>query len=206
LIFVLGFLGIDASGLIAALGISGFALAFAFRNLIKDILGSFLIVFESPLRIGDYVLIDKHHGIIRKIGFLRTSIRTPDGHEVVIPNSKLVDNIFTNYRSGHNRIFKFSIVVSDPKSFPEGFDDNVTAILKDNKKVPLVAGIEWHVESYSPEELTIVCFVKAGGVEHDRIDEHANVLSQYLFKAAKKMYTKGGVTVKQDLEAIRDFD
>lgn len=204
LIFVLGFLGIDASGLIAALGISGFALAFAFRNLIKDILGSFLIVFESPLRVGDYVLVDKYHGSIRKIGFLRTSIRTSDGHEVVIPNSKIVDNAFTNYRSGTSRILKFSIVVTSPKMFPEGFDEIVMEQVEENKRDSLITDIQWHVESYSEKEVTVVCFVKVTDIDSNTIDKISNEISQYLLDAATKMFKKG-VTIKQDLEAIRDL-
>lgn len=72
-IMVLANLGVDVSSLIAGLGIGGVAVAFALQNILSDLFSSFVIHFDKPFVIGDFIIVGEHMGTVEKVG-----IKTPD--------------------------------------------------------------------------------------------------------------------------------
>ncbi len=92
----LGTLGINVSALVAGLGLSGFALGFALKDTISNLLAGVFFLVYHPFEIGDYIILLGQEGEISPIGLLFT---TPGGTEKVIfvPNSlvfaKTVSNV-----------------------------------------------------------------------------------------------------------------
>tara|TARA_R110002049_G_scaffold298365_2_gene488046 strand:- start:3321 stop:3827 length:507 start_codon:yes stop_codon:yes gene_type:complete len=56
-----------------------------------------MLSFIPSLRIGDYVETNGYLGFVSEINLRSIVLRKPDNNYVVIPNSKIVDNPFTNY-------------------------------------------------------------------------------------------------------------
>jgi small-conductance mechanosensitive channel len=54
-ITALGTLGIDISALVAGLGLTGFALGFAFRDALSNLLAGVLILLYRPFEVGDRI-------------------------------------------------------------------------------------------------------------------------------------------------------
>jgi small conductance mechanosensitive channel len=87
----LGTAGIDVSALVAGLGLTGFALGFAFRDVLSNVLAGVLILMYRPFRKGDLIAVSGLEGRVSGID-LRYTILEGDGKSILIPNS----NLFTN--------------------------------------------------------------------------------------------------------------
>ncbi len=81
----------NLTALATGLGIGGIALAMASKESLENLLGSFTIFFDRPFTVGDIVTIGTVTGIVEKVGFRSTRIRTFDKSLVTVPNKKMVD-------------------------------------------------------------------------------------------------------------------
>ncbi|CAL1521407.1 mechanosensitive ion channel domain-containing protein [Chitinophaga sp. MM2321] len=82
--------------IIAGLGIGAAALALAAKESIENLIGSFIIFFDKPFRVGDSVKVDTFQGTVEKIGLRSTRLRTLEKTFVTVPNKKMVDSILDN--------------------------------------------------------------------------------------------------------------
>lgn len=88
LITAFGTLGIDVSALVAGLGLTGFALGFALKDTISNMLSGVLILLYKPFMVGDRITIAGFEGVIITIDLRYTELET-NGNKTLIPNSKL---------------------------------------------------------------------------------------------------------------------
>ena len=84
----LGTLGIDVSALVAGLGLMGFALGFALKDIISNLLSGVLILLYRPFEKGNRIKISSYEGIVVSIDLRYTELDC-EGKKVLIPNSKL---------------------------------------------------------------------------------------------------------------------
>lgn len=88
--------GLDLGPMLASLGIGGVAVAFAAKDSIANFLGSLTIIFDKPFTVGERISIDNYDGVVEEVGFRSTRIRTLSGHQVSIPNEKVVNTTVEN--------------------------------------------------------------------------------------------------------------
>ncbi len=89
--------GLDAvNKIIGALGIGAAALALAAKESIENLIASFIILFDKPFRVGDYVQVSTASGNVERIGLRSTRIRTDQKTYLTVPNKQMVDNILDN--------------------------------------------------------------------------------------------------------------
>ena len=93
-ITALGILGIDVSALVAGLGLTGFALGFALKDTISNLLSGILILLYKPFKIGNHISISGYEGVVVSIDLRYTELDS-DGSKILIPNSKLFTNPVT---------------------------------------------------------------------------------------------------------------
>ncbi|MBN1864926.1 MAG: mechanosensitive ion channel [Victivallales bacterium] len=93
-ISALGTLGVNVSALIAGLGLSGFALGFALRDALSNLLSGILIILYQPFKIGDQIVVAGSEGKVSEIN-LRYTILKSDDNRFLIPNANLFNNIVT---------------------------------------------------------------------------------------------------------------
>jgi len=74
----------QAGDLIKILGISGFAIGFAFHNILQNFLAGLLLLWAEPFRVGDEIKLDNYEGTVEEIQARATIIETYDGRRVVI--------------------------------------------------------------------------------------------------------------------------
>ena len=91
---VLGTLGVNVSALVAGLGLTGFALGFALKDTISNLLSGVLILLYRPFEIGDQIKISGFQGVVVSIDLRYTELNS-DGNKVLIPNSKLFTDPIT---------------------------------------------------------------------------------------------------------------
>ena len=84
----LGTLGINVSALVAGLGLTGFALGFALKDTISNLLSGVLILLYRPFGKGNRIRISGYEGVVVSIDLRYTKLDS-EGNKVLIPNSKL---------------------------------------------------------------------------------------------------------------------
>lgn len=97
------------TGLLAGAGFAGIIIGMAAGDTIGDIIAGFLIFYNHPFDIGDWVEIDGIQGIVEDVALGATTILTFDNEKVTIPN-RLVEGQKTKNFS-HARKLRFRILV-----------------------------------------------------------------------------------------------
>lgn len=90
----LGTLGINVSALVAGLGLTGFALGFALKDSISNLLSGVLILLYQPFRLGDRINIAGFEGKVVAVDLRYTELDAA-GSRILIPNSKLFTDPIT---------------------------------------------------------------------------------------------------------------
>jgi small-conductance mechanosensitive channel len=89
--------GVDLSKVTLLVSALGVGIGFGLQNVVNNFVSGLILVFEHPVQVGDFVEVGTTFGEVRKIGFRASVLRTPDGADVVIPNSELVGARFVNW-------------------------------------------------------------------------------------------------------------
>jgi len=91
---------VDAQGVIAAAAAVGVAVGFAAQDLLKNLFGGLILVFDQPFQAGDKISIGGTYGEVVSIGLRSTRIVTPDDNLVTVPNAQVVDQQVANANAG----------------------------------------------------------------------------------------------------------
>ena len=87
----LGTVGINVSALVAGLGLTGFALGFALKDILSNVLAGVLILFYRPFSRHDRVAVAGYEGRVEEID-LRYTTLVEGENRFLIPNSTLFTN------------------------------------------------------------------------------------------------------------------
>ena len=111
-LMVMSSLGYNVSALVAGLGIGGIAIAFALQNILGDIFSSVSIYLDKPFQVGDFIIIGKDLGVVKKIGIKSTRIQALQGEELVVSNRELTSIRVQNFKKMEKRrvSFEFGVV------------------------------------------------------------------------------------------------
>ncbi len=111
-LFMLDNLGFRISTVIAGLGIGGIAIALAAQAILGDLFGYFVILFDRPFEIGDFVVVGDHMGVIERFGIKTTRIASLGGEQIVMSNKDLTDSRVRNYKRMAKRRVAFRLGVT----------------------------------------------------------------------------------------------
>jgi MscS family membrane protein len=100
---------VDVTALATGLGIGGIAIAMASKESLENLLGSFTIFFDKPFTVGDVVTAGNVTGVVEKVGFRSTRIRTFDKSIVTVPNKNMISTELDNLGERPVRRAKFNI-------------------------------------------------------------------------------------------------
>ena len=76
------------------------AVGLAAQDLLKNVFGGLMLLFDRPFQVGDKIEIGKHYGEVLQIGLRATRIVTPDDSVVSVPNMELMNSAVSNANSG----------------------------------------------------------------------------------------------------------
>ena len=116
-VLLMGFLialaatGVDFSKVTLLISALGVGIGFGLQNLVNNFVSGLILVFEHPVQVGDSVEVGTVFGDVRKIGFRASVLRTPDGADVIVPNSELIGSRVINW-SLFDRLRRISISVN----------------------------------------------------------------------------------------------
>ena len=90
----LGTLGVNVSAMVASLGLGGFALGFALRDAVSNVVAGVLILVYQPFGVGDKVTASGMTGVVDRIDLRYTRLVDND-HVYLIPNQLLFKSAIT---------------------------------------------------------------------------------------------------------------
>jgi small-conductance mechanosensitive channel len=96
LVVILDNLGINVTALVAGLGIGGIAIGLAAQGIFSDLFAALSIVFDRPFRRGDLVRYGETTGTVERIGLKTTRLRGITGEQVIMANTKLLEQELHN--------------------------------------------------------------------------------------------------------------
>jgi len=110
LVIILGnVFNVNITALVAGLGVGGVAIALASKESLENLLGSFTIFFDKPFAVGDIITLGGVTGVVEKVGFRSTRIRTYDKSIVTVPNKNIINTELDNLGVRPVRRVKFNI-------------------------------------------------------------------------------------------------
>ncbi len=102
-ICLVGYLGVDTSGLAALVASLGVGVGLAVNGALSNLAGGVLLIITRPFKIDDFIEFEGKSGTVEDIHITMTRIRTPDNKVVYIPNGKLSSDTIINYSEKSTR-------------------------------------------------------------------------------------------------------
>lgn len=100
-ILALSTAGVAVGPVLAAAGIVGLALGLGAQNVVKDVLGGFMIVLEYQYDVGDVITVMEVTGSVEAVNLRTTVLRGEDGARHVVPNGEI--RLSTNLTRTYSR-------------------------------------------------------------------------------------------------------
>jgi small conductance mechanosensitive channel len=141
---VMQILGIRMTIFAAVIGAIGVAFGLALSGTLQNFTGGILILFFKPFRVGETIIAQGQEGVVSSIQLFHTTVISLDNKTVIIPNSKLSNEVITNIsRQGMRRLdieMKFNFGV-DPEQVKKVILDSIAKSNKVSDKPPMKMGI-----------------------------------------------------------------
>lgn len=96
-ITTLDFLNVPITAFAFLSGAIAIGFGFGAQNIINNFISGWILMWERPIRIGDFLEVDDARGRVEAINTRSTRIRRVDGVHMLIPNSKLLENTVVNW-------------------------------------------------------------------------------------------------------------
>lgn len=117
IICLVGYLGIDTSGLTALVASLGVCAGLAVNGALSNLAGGVLIIVTRPFKIDDYIDAQGVSGTVEDIHITCTKLRTPDNKIIYIPNGSLANGNIVNYSEKDTRRVDFSFSIAYANDF-----------------------------------------------------------------------------------------
>jgi small conductance mechanosensitive channel len=179
-------LGIQMTMFAALLGAFGVAAGLALSGTLQNFTSGILILLLKPFRVGDNILAQAQEGTVTSIQIFYTVVLTFDNKTVIIPNSKLSNEVIINLsREGRRRMdtelkFKYNVPFEEVKAVINKTIENSEDFLKDP---PTRIGIETlEADGY---KVRINIWVKAHGFNDTRMSFQEKLIQQFRDSSVK---------------------
>lgn len=116
-ICLVGYVGIDTSGIAALLVSVGAGVGLALNGALSNLSGGILIIVTRPFKVDDFIEAQGYTGTVEDIHITNTKVRTPDNKVIYIPNGPLSSGNIVNYSVKETRRVDIKIAIPYTENF-----------------------------------------------------------------------------------------
>ncbi|MCW3462797.1 mechanosensitive ion channel family protein [Chitinophaga nivalis] len=185
LLFLLDNWGVNVTTFVAGLGIGGIAIALAAQTILGDLFSYFVIFFDRPFEIGDFIVVQDKSGTVEYIGIKTTRLRSISGEQLVFSNTDLTNSRVHNYKRMEKRriVFKFGVTFNTPKDKLALIPELVKKIITD---LPDVAFDRSHLLNFGDSSLVYENVYNVLGGDYNLYMDRQQAINLQLFAAFAK--------------------
>lgn len=185
LVFLLDNLGVKISAVVAGLGIGGIAVALAAQAVLGDLFSYFVIFFDKPFEIGDFIIIGDKMGVVEHIGIKTTRIRALGGEQLVFSNTDLTNSRLHNYKKMEKRrvAFKLGVIYQTPSEKLKIIPRIVKDIIVEQEDATFDRG---HFASYGDFSLDFEFVYYVTGADYNKYMDIQQAINLAIFAAFEK--------------------
>jgi len=96
-LMTLSILGIQLKNLAILFGALSVGIGFGLQNIVNNFVSGIIILFERPIKEGDWVVINNQEGIVRHVRIRATELETFDNASILIPNADILSGQVVNW-------------------------------------------------------------------------------------------------------------
>jgi len=147
IVFLMDNLGFNISAVVAGLGIGGIAIALAAQAILGDLFSYFVIFFDRPFEVGDFITVADKVGTVEYTGIKTTRLRSLTGEQLVFSNTDLTNSRIHNFKKMQERrvLFRLGVVYQTPAAQLKEIASIVKEIIEKHSDVRFDRG---HFASY----------------------------------------------------------
>jgi MscS family membrane protein len=165
----------DLWSIVAGLGIGSVALAFAARDSVENLFGTFTVLLDKPFQIGDWITMGDLDGDVESVGFRSTKVRTFYNSLVTVPNRHFISGQVDNMGARRYRRIKTTLALTydTPPEKVEAFCEGVREVIR---KHPHTRKDYFHVYlnglGASSLDIMLYCFVEVPDWSAELSEKH----------------------------------
>ena len=185
LMFMLDNMGVKISAVVAGLGIGGIAVALAAQAVLGDLFSYFVIFFDKPFEIGDFITIDDKLGVVEHVGIKTTRIRALSGEVLVFSNTDLTNSRVHNYKKMERRrvLFKLGVIYQTSAEQLRAIPPMVKAIVEAQEDADFDRG---HFASYGDSSLNFEFVYYVTGADYNKYMDIQQAINLDIFDGFAK--------------------
>ncbi|WND01491.1 mechanosensitive ion channel [Temperatibacter marinus] len=103
LLAVLERFGVQTTSLVALLGAAGLAIGLALQGTLSNIAAGVMLLIFRPFKVGQFVDIAGHTGVVKEISLFTTDLDTGDNVRIIIPNGSVWGSSIQNFNYHNTR-------------------------------------------------------------------------------------------------------
>jgi small-conductance mechanosensitive channel len=185
IVFLMDNLGFNISAVIAGLGIGGIAIALAAQAILGDLFSYFVIFFDRPFEVGDFITTTDKAGTVEYTGIKTTRIRALSGEQLVFSNTDLTNSRIHNFKKMQERrvVFKLSVIYQTTAAQLEEIPKIVKAIIEKHNDVRFDRG---HFASYGDFSLNFEFVYFVFGADYVKYMDTQQFINLEIYKEFEK--------------------